>query len=82
MPQPSEDWACSAYGLAGESIGARCFFPRTGEPRTCMSEAECGSRLTSERQRIFRRLNELAAGGKDETFTRVSQEIASPDDLL
>lgn len=78
---PGTDWPCAAYGPDGLAHGARCF--RAGEPgqRICASRAECKEAMASERQRVFRRINELAAGG-DPDFAALDAEFASPDELL
>src|SRR3954451_2044649 len=57
------DWPCSAYGPEGLAAGARCF--RSAEPGewVCSSRAVCEDFMAAERQRVFRRINELAATG-------------------
>jgi hypothetical protein len=75
------DWPCVAYGPEGLAAGARCF--RSAEPgeRVCSSRAECEDVMTAERQRVFRRINELAATG-DPDFEALDAAFPSPADLL
>jgi hypothetical protein len=77
----SADWDCEAYGSEGTKIGARCF--RTGDlgRRVCHTQDECHHVMVGERQRIFRRINELAADG-DETAAYLAAEFAKPADML
>lgn len=74
------EWACDAYGPAGIEHGALCFLAGKGE-RACASHDECVRVMASERRRLFRRMNELAATG-DPTWAGIESEFASPDDLL
>lgn len=74
-------WDCDAYGAEGTAMGALCFFaPNLGE-RVCHTATDCTGRMNAERQRIFERINELAAGG-DPAWTVLAQEITDPAQLL
>lgn len=74
-------WQCPAYGEGGRDIGAVCFFPDEAGRRTCRSDQQCGERMQLARQRLFRLINEAAAGG-DEACQFLAQEFQTPDDLL
>jgi hypothetical protein len=72
-----QDWACEAYGE--DMPGPRhCFF-ELGE--RCASAGECVTRLPSERQRVFDRIQELAESG-DPVSVFLAAEIERPEDLL
>jgi hypothetical protein len=73
-------WACEAYGDEGESFGALCFVAAAGE-RSCASLAECREVIAAERQRVFQRINELAANG-DPDAAYLADEFPDPGKLL
>jgi hypothetical protein len=75
------DFACEAYGPDGATFGALCF--RSGETgkRVCADLPECHAVMTTERQRVYRRISELAAGG-DETMAFLAEEFTRPEHLL
>jgi hypothetical protein len=73
-------WDCEAYGPEGIDVGALCFLAEQGE-RACVSRVMCRLVVTGERQRMFSRIQELAAQG-DETGTYLAGEFTSPDQLL
>lgn len=73
----SHHWVCEVYGEAGESIGAVCFF--AFDP--CLNLRECHKRMTATRQKIWSRIQELAAAG-DLTGVYLAGEISSPDEIL
>lgn len=55
------EWDCEAYGPhVVDAMGPMCFFA-LGTP--CRSAGECTTRLVPERERVFGRMRELAAGG-------------------
>lgn len=74
-------WPCDAYGPDGIRHGALCF--ASGEPgsRVCASPGQCREVMTGQRQRVFRRISELAAAG-DETAVFLAGEFTSPEQLL
>lgn len=76
----ADTWDCEAYGSEGTAIGVLCFFSDHGE-RTCADQDECHRAMAAERQRVFRRMNELAAAG-DEAGTLLSEEITHPEQML
>lgn len=77
----NEHWDCEAYGPEAAEVGALCFVSgKTGE-RVCANLDECHEVMAAERQRVFRRINELAAGG-DEAGIYLSGEFAGPEQLL
>src|SRR4029450_10900504 len=75
------DWACEAYGAEGLAIGARCFGAGEGHERVCPTRDTCHAVMTGERQRVFRRLNELAAAG-DVVMGDLAEFVGSPETLL
>lgn len=75
------EWDCEAYGPhVPAAIGPLCFLALV-EP--CRSAGECSARLVPERERVFGRMRELAAGGP---YAAAYQEalvgVDSPDQLL
>lgn len=74
-------WDCEAYGPDGAAVGALCFFaPELGE-RTCADEDECHTRMAVERQRVFQRINELAAEGNPD-MVALAEDVTHPEQLL
>lgn len=69
-------WQCSAYG---PEVPATCFFELTDH--VCESHDECLTRMKTERQRVYRRINELSTSG-DPAWTDLEATFRSPDDLL
>ena len=76
----TDDWDCGAYGPEGRSLGALCFVGPRGQ-RVCGSAAECSASMAASRRQLFRRINELAAGG-DPTGEFLAEEFKRPSDLL
>ena len=74
-------WDCEAYGPEPAALGALCFVSGELGKRTCADLAECRRVLAAERQRVFRRISEMAAGG-DETGAYLESEFTSPEQLL
>ena len=75
------EWDCEAYGSGMPAeIGARCFVAPAHE-RTCASRDECGRTVQAHRQRMFHRMNELAAAG-DQVGTYLADQITSPDQIF
>jgi hypothetical protein len=74
-------WPCAAYGPEGHDAGAWCFLSAESRTRVCGSQGECQQQMAGERQRVFRRINELAAAG-GEDFGYLAEEFASPQQLL
>lgn len=72
---------CTAYGPDGAIFGALCFFSGELGSRACADAAECRQRMAAERQRVFARIQELAADG-DEVGIYLAGEFTSPEDLL
>jgi hypothetical protein len=77
----STGFECTAYGPEGRESGAVCFFGGELQERSCASLDECASRMAAERQRVFARIQELAADG-DEVGVYLAGEFTSPEDLL
>lgn len=84
------DWPCEAYGPEGLEHGARCFMAAgtgvlpafsPGAARVCGSPAACHENMAAERQRVFQRIQELAAGG-DPIGLELAEEFTSPEQLL
>lgn len=76
-----EPWPCEAYGPEGAEFGAICFISGETGTRTCGSPGECRSLMQAERQRVFRRISELAAEGS-ETAAFLEGEFSSPAQIL
>lgn len=74
-------WACEAYGPEGLEVGALCFLSPEPGKRVCGSRDECSQTMAAERGRVFRRINELAAGG-DEAAGYLEQQFSRPGQLL
>lgn len=74
-----ENWVCEAYGPGGIGIGALCFFAEQGE-RACDSQIMCHMAMTTERQRVFSRISELAAQG-DPVWREIAADFTSPERL-
>jgi hypothetical protein len=79
VSERAKDWDCEAYGpdLPSE-LGHLCFYD---EIEPCASQAQCHTRMAGERQRVFRRINELAAAG-DPTGQLLADEFTNPSQLL
>jgi hypothetical protein len=51
--------------------------------RACATATDCHDRLAAERQRVFRRINELAAAHPDDfTWVDLADAILRPEQLL
>lgn len=74
-------WDCEAYGPEGTEIGALCFFSPEKGKRECASVQICHLRMTVERQRVYGRIQEMAAEG-DPVGEYLAGEITSPEQLL
>ena len=75
-----KQWACEVYGPEGIDVGALCFFAEQGH-RACISPVMCKMLMTEERQRVFGRINEMAATG-DPAGIELTEYFTSPDQLL
>ncbi len=74
-------WNCAAYGPEGLEHGALCFAaPELGQ-RVCRTAYECERLVAGERQRVHRRIQELAAAG-DPTAEYLAREFTNPNQLL
>lgn len=73
-------WACEAYGPDGEAVGALCFVSDQDQ-RSCASPAACHVTMTAERQRLWQRLQLLAATG-DDVARELLTDFTSPEQLL
>lgn len=67
-------WPCTAYGSEAQQ---RCFFTVNG---VCDDLVECHSRMTCERRRVYRFIQEQAAAG-DEAFVVLAERYTTPDAL-
>lgn len=61
--------------------GTLCFISGTDGKRACATPRTCAEVMSAERQRVFRRISELAAQG-DEAGEFLAGEFTSPDQLL
>lgn len=79
----ADTWDCEAYGPEATAAGALCFRSSDLNKRVCGSPDECHEQMGSERQRLFQRIQELAAtdapGGD---FAYLAEVFTSPDQLL
>ena len=77
----TDEWHCEAYGpdMPAE-IGARCFVAPQ-HTRACATRDECGRTVAAQRQRMFHRMNELAAAG-DQVGTYLADQVTSPDQIF
>lgn len=75
----AKGWDCEAYGseLPAE-LGDLCFYDQI---ERCTSEAQCHLRMGGTRQRLFQRINELAAAG-DPTGEFLAEEFTNPSQLI
>lgn len=78
-PAPAP-WHCEAYGPDAAHLGALCFVGELLAGR-CRSADRCREVMTAERERLFARIQELAAAG-DPTGTWLAGQFTSPDQLL
>ena len=74
-------WDCEAYGPDGREAGALCFLAGEAGTRVCASRAACSEAMTAERQRVFSRINELAAAG-DPVCAYLAEEFSEPGQIL
>lgn len=74
-------WSCEAYGQEGNELGALCFIAGDLGRRVCESPKACHAAMTQERQRVFDRINEMAADG-DPTAVYLAGEFGSPEEIL
>lgn len=79
-PLPAQ-WTCEAYGDVPTDIGAICFVSGELGKRTCGSQGECAAIMKAERQRVWSRINELAAAGAPDA-AYLSAQFPLPGDLL
>lgn len=77
----ADDFSCEAYGADLAALGALCFFSGALGGRVCADPGECHRAIAAERQRVFRRIQELAASG-DETAAYLAGEFTRPEQLL
>lgn len=81
MADQSTGWDCEAYGPEVRRVGALCFIAGELHERVCSSPEECGANMAAERQRVFRRINELSAAG-DPTAAYLEGEFTNPGQML
>lgn len=76
----SGTWPCEAYGQEAAAFGALCFIAGQHQ-RVCASQEECHQVVHGEQQRVFQRIQELAANGA-EWAADLAEEITLPEQLL
>lgn len=74
-------WPCEAYGPEAMKYGAYCFVAAQLHERVCTTKEECHRLVVSERQRVYRRIQELAADG-DPVMTELAEQFPDPNTLL
>jgi len=74
------DWDCAAYGPDGRKFGALCFLAGQGE-RACASQAACSDAMAAERQRVWQRIQEMAAAG-DPAGAELADAFTDPQQIL
>jgi hypothetical protein len=76
-------WDCVAWGEKGREIGVLCFVGgEQGRQRRCPDLETCKAVMTGERQRVYARIQELAASGIDPFWEEFAEHFPSPDGLL
>lgn len=75
-----DNWYCEAYGPEGIEVGAICFVG-DAKGQKCASTDICREAMAQERQRVFMRINELAAEGSP-TGVYLADVFTNPDQLL
>jgi hypothetical protein len=75
------DFECEAYGDGGREVGAVCFIAGPEQVRVCPTIEACHLVMTSQRQQLYDRIQELAAAG-DETAIYLAGEFSSPGQML
>jgi hypothetical protein len=75
------DFNCEAYGPGQREAGALCFVSGDLGKRVCASQFECHVVMAAERQRVFRRIRELAAAG-DPGMAYLAGEFSRPEQIL
>lgn len=83
MTSPGVGWACTAYGPEATEAGALCFVAEPGH-RRCADAQECARVLATERQRVFRAIQELSTrqGTVGQAGAYLETAITNPDQLL
>ena len=74
-------WSCDAYGPEGAAVGAVCFLTAGVGGHKCPTLETCTALMRAERQRVFSRINELAAAG-DDVFQELAEEFPTPDTVF
>lgn len=74
------DFDCTAYEPAAREAGALCFIAELGK-RACPSLEDCRKVMAAERQRVFSRIQEMAAAG-DEAGVYLAGEFSEPGQIL
>lgn len=75
------DFDCTAYGPDDRKVGALCFISGELHERVCANLDQCREAVTSERQRVFRRIQEGAAQG-DPVMVYLAGEFTEPGQIL
>ena len=76
----STTWYCEAYGPELVVVGALCFIAEPGK-RLCADADECHRVMTAQRQRVWQRVNELAAEG-DAVGVDLAEAFPRPEQIL
>jgi hypothetical protein len=82
----AEPWYCEAYGPRAPKAETLCFIAPGPVPRACASPETCRETMAAERQRVWRRINEMAASGDPDgeflagEFTDPAQILGGGDD--
>jgi len=77
----TDPWYCEAYGPRAPKAEKLCFVSGDSGARACASPQMCRETMAAERQRVWQRINELAAGG-DPVGAYLAEEFTDPGQIL
>ncbi len=83
MTSTAAGWDCEAYGPEAAAAGARCFVAEPGQ-RVCADRAQCARTMAGQRQRVYRRIQELSTTGgpAGEAGAYLETVFTHPDQML
>lgn len=77
----ADPWYCEAYGPRAPKAEALCFVSGDSGARVCASPQVCSETMAAERQRVWQRINEMAADG-DPTGEFLAGEFTDPGQIF